>query len=589
VTERAAEASRRYWIWAGAGVLAASTLYLNGITVWSVWTARSEVPWRDQWTYLEDAKSILGGAWPRLWYSYWGNRLVMTRLITLLDVRLFSGLNTPILVLSLAIQTAHAAMLAYVAWRLFARMSKAVFLAVASLAFHLCLSALQLENLMWAGQVGFVLVSASASAAFLLLALYSLQPAESGPLKKGVLLGGSMLSALVSTLSSANGALVWPLLVAQAGLVGAGRRARLLLACTGGLAIAAYFWGYKAGPPVGMGAGRAMLHPEQSIPLLGALLVGPLSVVSLRLGMVIGCAALLAALYALFEAFRPKRRPPALLSVYGAVVVFSLLSLAAVVSGRITPEFAASRVREHLLVFPSRYFSTPFFLWSCLLGISMWLVARNRRQWPQLAVLGSVTLLLSIGTACWQSGEAANWRAFYRELDVAATALLMDVQDPGNQALAQIYPEVSLRSRVRAWLEADRLSIFQERRAYLAGARFAAVAGVPREGRCQGSARAVVRVSEGSFRVTGWVVDSVAARPPRDLVFADRSGIIAGIARSGLRRPDLEGRIDRRFLDDAGWQGYLRTTSAGPIAVYGLLAGSSGSCFVTEVAELPPR
>ena len=50
--------SRSYWIWSAAGVLVVATVYLNGITFWSVWSARSEVPWRDQWSYFDDAKAI---------------------------------------------------------------------------------------------------------------------------------------------------------------------------------------------------------------------------------------------------------------------------------------------------------------------------------------------------------------------------------------------------------------------------------------------------------------------------------------------------------------------------------------------------
>src|SRR5579871_1234936 len=83
-------------LWLAALTLAAAALYLGGLTVFSVWSARSGVPWRDQWTYIEDAKQILAHDWPRLWYCYWGRRYVSVRVINVIVVSLFSRLNSPV-------------------------------------------------------------------------------------------------------------------------------------------------------------------------------------------------------------------------------------------------------------------------------------------------------------------------------------------------------------------------------------------------------------------------------------------------------------------------------------------------------------
>ena len=201
---------------------------------------------------------------------------------------------------------------------------------------------------------------------------------------------------------------------------------------------------------------------------------------------------------------------------------------------------------------------------------------KNRREWPQLAVLAAIAATLTLGTAWWQIGEAANWRGYYRELDVAGSAVIMQVDDPANSALAEVYPEPGLRLRVSAWLEKEHLGLFAERRGSLLGRRVSAAE--IEDGRCRGEAQSVTRVTEGLFRIAGWAVDARTGEPPRDLVFTDHLGQIIGIARSGLRRPDLKGNIDAVPFDTVGWEGYARGSKQ--VGVYGALDGDGHYCRV---------
>src|SRR4051794_24498387 len=153
--------------------LAAITAFTPALTIWSVWTAKTEVPWRDQWKFLNDARQIQTHHWPSLWYAYWGHRPVIARLATLFGLTFFPTLNTPLIVLILAVQAAHAGLLVYIARRLFHPISRPVFLIAAALIIQLAFSSLQLENFLWAAQIGYVLVWAGATAAFFLLATYA--------------------------------------------------------------------------------------------------------------------------------------------------------------------------------------------------------------------------------------------------------------------------------------------------------------------------------------------------------------------------------------------------------------------------------
>jgi hypothetical protein len=555
--------TKRAIIWTAAGCSLALALYLSGLTVWSVWTAKSEVPWRDQWTFLDDARAILAHEWSRLWYTYWGHRPVIARLVTLLDVRWFSGLNTPILILMLAMQAAHAALLICVAWVIFGRMSLSVFVAASALFIQLSFSSLQMENFIWGAQIGYILVWTGATAAFFLLARGS-----------WVALGGCLLAAVVSTLSSPAGLFVWPVLLLQAWVLRVSMRVRALLLLTAVVVIGAYLWEYEAGPPLGMGPLRALLHPEQSIPVLGMLIAAPLSVVSIRGAMAAGCVSLVIAVYVLIKVQR--YRPPAFLTVYSALAVFALLTFASLVSSRISPEFIAERVGAHFLVIPSRYYTMVAFFWAGVAGVSIWMVMKNKREWVPVAALGSMVAIVTLGTVWWQVGEAANWRGFYRELDVAGSALIMHVDDPANPALAQIYPASPLRSEVSAWLEKERLALFSERRARLPGTRVQAP-----DATCRGAEQNLAAVRDGVFRITGWALDARTGRPPLDLVVVDdATHTIIGVARSGLRRPDLG------LADTVGWQGYVKGVPATQVSVYGAVDGTGRYCLVAGSLQL---
>ncbi|MGA2713150.1 MAG: hypothetical protein ABSG41_08580 [Bryobacteraceae bacterium] len=442
-------------LWTVAYGLTAIALYLSGITLWTVWTARSEVPWRDQWIYLDDAKEIMAHVWPRLWYSYWGHRPVIARLAMLLDVRFLAGLSSPVLVFVLAVQAAHAGLLTWIAWRLFGERSRPIFLVFAALILQFSFSSLQMENFIWAADAGYLLVWASATAAFFALATYA-----RATRLKNALLTGCVLLGIVSTLSVPNGLFVWPVLILQAWILRLSIRVRTLLIVAGALMIGVYLWGYQQGPPMGMGPLQALLHPEKSIPVVGMLLLGPLMALSVHGAMAVGCVTLVCALYTLIKVFRS--RPPALVTVYGALALLGLLTFLTLVSNRVSPEFVESKVREHSPVIPSRYYTMVFFCWAGLVGSSVWLAMKNRREWPQLAFLGSMALAMTFGTISWQIGEAANWRGYYLELDVAASALIMHVDDPANRFLSAIYPDVGLRSRVSTWLELNHLAIFSQ-------------------------------------------------------------------------------------------------------------------------------
>lgn len=536
--------------------LTALALYLTGVMVYTVWAAKSEVPWRDQWTFLEDVRRILAHDWGRLWYCYWGARSVAVRVLTLASVEVFGRLNAPSVIFTLAVQAAHVALLVWIAWRLFGGVSRLVFVFAAAIVVAFGFSSLQLENFLWPGNAGYPLAWACATGAFYLLATAS--EAWVGIVALGV----------VSTFSVPSGILVWPVLIVQACVLRLPRRMVALLIAVCVLIFGVYFWGYEIGPPMGMGISAAIRHPEQSLPILGMIVAAPLTSVSVGLAKAVGLVALAVALYSLIATLRA--RPRAVVTVPWALAVFGLLSFLSIVASRISPAFVAEREKLHLLVFPSRYYTFVGFFWCGLLMISIWLVFQSKRQWAQLAVVGSLALVFTVGIAGWDIGEAANWRGFYRELDVAGSALIMHVDDPSNKYLTEVYPDAKVRDDESTWLETGHMALYSERRAHLVGTRVTDIA----SGLCRGSIESEVSLGNGVFRLGGWVQSMKSGSAPKDLVFADESGMIVGIARSGLRRPDLPGKV-------SGWQGYARVRSGGSLTAYGVL--DAGYCPVSRI------
>jgi hypothetical protein len=92
-----------------------------------------------------------------------------------------------------------------------------------------------------------------------------------------------------------------------------------------------------------------------------------------------------------------------------------------------------------------------------------------------------------------------------------------------------------------------------------------------------------VGLNNGWLRVSGWVWDRLDRHAPRDLVLADASGLVIGLARSGLRRPDLSGKVASAYLDEGGWKGYVTSPRNGPIEVYGVLREPGRYCRVGEI------
>jgi hypothetical protein len=70
----------------------------------------------------------------------------------------------------------------------------------------------------------------------------------------------------------------------------------------------------------------------------------------------------------------------------------------------------------------------------------------------------------------------------------------------------------------------------------------------------------------GSWRVTGWAWSANASKPPDDILFTDPTGLVIGMARSGLRHGYMPGFLtepqqpapSHARLSGSEWLGYVK-------------------------------
>ena len=194
-----------------AALLAAIALVVWVSTIFGTLSHSYPSLFWDQWdvyaSYFD--YTAAGKFWDWLFLNHNGHRFVIARLLMLLDMTLCGGSNHMILVLILSNQFLFGAIACSLACRQLKSWQSRV--SVSSVTMMFLFSATQLENFTWSLQIQFVNVFLFALISFVLSDRFL----RTG--KTGYALG-TMVFALLSSYSMANGILVWALLFLQAGL-----------------------------------------------------------------------------------------------------------------------------------------------------------------------------------------------------------------------------------------------------------------------------------------------------------------------------------------------------------------------------------
>jgi hypothetical protein len=264
--------------------------------------------------------------------------------------------------------------------------------------------------------------------------------------------------------------------------------------------------------------------------MMGLFLGGPLSLFSVTVSTLAGCAGMLVAAYLVPLAIRRRSAQPEVVipAMFALYFLGVALSFAA---GRMSPEWLAGR---QIVRLPSRYLTPSFFFWASLFPLAIALTLQKKPLVRMAAAaVSAVVLALTLGTLGEQISEPVHWSTAFRQIDAAASAFFIPVDD--EETRAGMHPKAEPRDRLVEYLRARRWSVFSEDRATWIGKKLQDKFEVLRPSVCSGYLQSIKAVGGSAVRLTGDVfVNRTCPGEPVEIVIANRNGVIVGLGRTTL-------------------------------------------------------
>jgi hypothetical protein len=434
----------RGWIWSGLGYLLAAVPALT--TFWYVWHYGVNVPFEDSWNgTLPSVKAIASGhiSLASLYAPHNENRMLVPNLVQgLVDSHTQANAKTD-MYLSVLVVTLAVVLLIYLAKRTL-KLHPLYLVPVAFLLFDW----VQVENLLWAFQFAWMLISCS-----LILALVGLEHRN-----KWAWFLLACAAALIGSFSSLQGLLIWPVGLLYAGLAGWNLRWLASWAGIGLVAVLIYLWGFGN---LGTSSG---LQYDSHHPLATALyvlrLIGGIvptqhhslaGVLILGLSGVVGWMALRTRV--------PLRRLRLPLALWSTGALFDLLVAAGRTQLAVPDD---SRYTTYNLLLAAGIFLTALTVVT-FSGVGDLEATKPQVHLPRVeALVGllSVGVILVVVALSVPSGLTAGQQ--YRSARENGARILRNYQTtPDNQLAAALFAPSGAYVRVwAAWLQSKRWSVF---------------------------------------------------------------------------------------------------------------------------------
>jgi hypothetical protein len=510
----------------------------------------SPIPYADMWEgfvafYLQFLNGQRGGPW--FWQAT-DHLIVLTKLLFLLDARFFGGRYVLLYVANVVLLVLVWLTLCFFARRLFGN-RRELWLVVSLLVAAPCLSWMQQQNITWAYQSGFFLVSLLPLAAFGSLAM-----AEEGR-HRSRWFTASLAFGFCSLGTMGNGIAVMPLMLVMLLLMGNPPRWRIgALVLTGVVGIGLWYSQYTFLP-------RSEESAAQLVRFVLLFLGAPLAFLFGResAGYLGGAVFIAASVWFAFLWMRDRsRHPPTYLGLLMMLVFIGATAAAASLSRASLGSDAALN---------SRY-TTPVLLgWSVLVFLcaDAWQTRRHARS---MALAFGIVLAAALAPIQIDAFSDAGPAWQHVEM-FGAIALKLGIEDP--VVLDNLYPCDDKRHMDQLVDIAKRAAQARPRIPNVPGLDAAVdEIGAPvREGfhPCSGYLDQVDDLQGQSAynRVHGWAFDQEAGRVPA-FVYLAGDGVIVGVATTGLPRPDVARLVDRRGRY-AGFSGYAKATAKEPSIV----------------------
>lgn len=553
-----ARAARRLQLWASTNRALFRQLAFVVLSVWLALTWYTTIrrivacymplPFMDYWRVVVDYQQIQVHNFRVLWVQHNEHRIVFPELVFLLDMFVWHGREF----LSLAVSfLCYFSIWLVIAWTVSTDTSLprchralAILLAGIVIGYKGSASALAIPFLLqWT-------LTQLASILSLLFITFARG--------RNVLLVLAIAMAVITTYSSGNGMLLWPVLVAAGFLLRLRKRQIFAIAASGVLSIWLYFVGYRFSGDLQLA--NFYRHPLYSLSFLGAYLSMPFGATkSSGLGVYLGLANLVAAISLFLCAVRNRLLQTRVAVVLFGSYIFTLLTAIITAAGRMDVADSTFRLAK-----ADRYLTVPLANWGVLIALCLWVAARLRWKIlspPVLAVC--LAVLLAVGSRNLREWIHASDEGF---ADTQAAMLSFETDLAVPALMPRIFPDPRLIRLYLPVLENNHLSIYYKDRSNWLGepvSRFHPVA----TGAAAGAVTKTVPVASG-MEVFGWADDGRDSPRYRWIVLVNEAGRIAGF---GERLPagsgsDLAAQNVPHLL---GWVGFVNSKVAGgPFRAY---------------------
>jgi len=585
-----------YWLpWLMAFVVWAQAFYIIPTTIY--WTLRSihPLPFWDTWGFVKDLELGQPVTLRWLWSQLNEHRIVISRLITLVDYRFFHGCGYFDLALIWLMQIGSATLMTLLSFDLIgrARALRPWRILVCGLIICLVFSAAQMENYYWPIQTDF-----AGAIFFSILAFYCLkQSMEIGHSSAWLAIGAA--AAMVSALCLSSGVLTLFIFAAACWIARVRPRILFLMILVFLTFTAAYLHGYRT-PGYHTTPIQALHHPVLIFQYFFVYLGNPwinqtiLSAIMGSWGLELFLLAILFTSWGGLlsnpwsrsddDHLLGERQPeepvaPAALALFSIAVLIVCQDIITAM-GRYV--FGVEQA------FSSRYVTPASLFWMATIVLILGLILK-RQLAPRFVLAHCALIFFMVAQITIRDRTLGkDFAVRFISLERAANALRVGVVD--NKAFAEVCPHPETVAGSRTVLMKHRLSVFSDNRYAWMGRQVSDVARISPPDACLGYFDLVVPAGvNGGAKVQGWAWSRSEKNAPKHLVLADDAGKIVGLASSGLEEAEVAAQTPEVKDPTTGWQGYAKYAHA--VSAYALIDGDREACRLQgsfDITAPPP-
>ncbi len=537
-----------------AAIVLVSGVVVTMLTVRMVILSWDALPYWDQWDNLVSGRKVTL-AW--LTSQHTQHRILLPRLVFLLDYAVSAETNVVDFVANLLSQTTLAVLLAWIVLR-----GEPPDRSVRAWVIGLCLvfsfSAIQAENFTWGFQIQFFVVVLGA---FVTFAIVALGPSTVFAAAAAVLAGG----ATVYTLSS--GLIVPPLALAL-GIWVRRPHVYLFILLLGAIGLPILFLtGFLNSHDPGWAFANATSILGHFLAQIGSPFSnGSRLELRIPLAITIGVIGLIFFFANLHFAVRSASTSQKVLI---ALCIFSLGAAALTAVGRADLGIGQA--------FSSRYTTPVLIFWLSAILLLFSISAANQRI---RTLIMAATVPLAIFAVLWEPHFARQFLSVASARDQAIPAVLTGVPDA---RLLAIYPNVSKPLQRRQILLAAHTSVFADAWARQMGGVFSEHFSVDGLARCGGRLTKVQPIVSDNkslgLSLTGIAWSDASSWVPRRLVFTNSTGTIVGYGRAGFGAAAVGQSASPQSPSGATWWvGDVVLTDLAGLKTYALIGSGSSAC-----------